>query len=109
MRVRAATARHRRQQRRDGVADARGVILGGPLRERHDVRRHERTGIEHLSDRLDVDVARHRPRVPLDDDAGHDPRPERYDDSSTNRRRIHAGRDGVRQKVEARNGDGYAY
>jgi hypothetical protein len=107
VRVGAAAARHRRQQHWNRVADAGGVVVSRPLREGDDLRRHERTRIEHLSDRLDVDRPRHRARVALDDDAGDDSRPERHDHPSADRRRFYTGRHGVRQEIETRDGDGY--
>ena len=105
MRVDAGAARHRRQQRRDRIADAGRVVLGGPARQRDDVRRHERVGIEDLPNRLDVapaDTVCHA----IDHDACDESRSKRHDNARADRRRVRLVRDGVGQEFEMRNGDG---
>jgi hypothetical protein len=115
VRIGAAAARHRRQQRRNGVADAGRVVLGGPARERDHFGRHERLGVEHAADRLDVcsrfvvprAAWRGRRDVDLHDDPRNDPRPERHDDARADLRRGDAIRHGVGQEVEVGNWDSY--
>jgi hypothetical protein len=110
VRVGAAAARHRRQKRRNRVADAGRVVLGRPPRERHDVRRHERVRVKHLANRFHVRrsafVVRRAIDVGLDDDTGHDAGAERHDDPRADRRERHAFRNAVCQEVKSRNGNG---
>ncbi len=91
----------------DRLAGAGRVVLGGPARQRDDVRRHERLVVEHLANRLDaaaLDPSTRR--VAPSDDAGHDSRSERHDDARADRRRAAVVATAIGQQIEAGNGNG---
>ena len=110
VRVGAAAARHRRQQRRDRVADAGGVVLRRPARQGDHLRGDEGGRVQDLAERLEVRrslVLRSwslvRPDVHLDDDAGDDAGAERDDDARADARHRGARGHGVGQQIETGN------
>jgi hypothetical protein len=106
VRVRAAAARHRRQQRRNRVADARGVVLRGPARERDDIGRDEGPRVQYLPNRLQHDRRFAALAARLDDDARDDARAERDDDARADRGRRHAVGHGICEEIEIRDRNG---
>ena len=106
VRIDARAAGHRRQERRDRIADAGGVVLRRPARERQDVRRHERRVIEHAPDVFDV-RGRRRALAVRDHDTGDDAGPERHFHARADRGEWRAVGHGVCQEIEPwnRNGD----
>jgi len=107
VRVLAPAARHRRQHRRDRIARSCCVVLGGPLSERHDVRRHERAGVQNLPHRLDAVTGNRRRRVVVHDDAGDDAVAERHDDARADNRTAGVLRDAICEQAQAWDWNGY--
>ena len=126
VRVRAAAACHWRQQHRNRVADAGGIVLSGPLRERDDLRGHERFAVQHFAQRFQCLGSGLGARdwgfgirdsgfsfwfsvlgLVLDSDTGNDARAEWDDYACADGRCVDAVGHRVREEIEVRNRNRY--
>src|SRR5207247_1016888 len=108
MGIRPPATRLGRQNGGNRFSGTRRVVRRGPERKVDDVRRNERTGIEQLSDWLDVDVAQfvvQRQRR-VNDNSGDNPRPARPDHAGADGRGGASVRHAVCQQLERGNGNG---